>query len=76
MGLEPMTSFLPRKSSTAELLGRGVQWARQDSNLRRRLPADLQSAPFAARDTDPWVTKPTMGLEPITYALQEHRSAN
>lgn len=30
------------------------QWAEQDSNLRRLPPADLQSAPFAARDTDPY----------------------
>ena len=28
-------------------------WERQDSNLRRRKPADLQSAPFATRDTLP-----------------------
>ena len=55
-------------------------------------PADLQSAPFAARDTDPGLdidctgyhpvplilsrhAEPTMGIEPITYALQEHCSA-
>src|ERR1700742_2136733 len=28
-------------------------WGKQDSNLRRRTPADLQSAPFAARDIPP-----------------------
>src|SRR3712207_8659359 len=27
--------------------------SKQDSNLRRRKPADLQSAPFAARDIPP-----------------------
>ena len=32
-----------------------VEWARQDSNLRRLSPADLQSAPFATRDTDPCI---------------------
>src|SRR5208282_329939 len=31
-------------------------WGRQDSNLRRRKPADLQSAPFATRDTPPHVS--------------------
>ncbi len=55
-----------------------------------RRAADLQSAPFATRDTDPGkmficysasialaaAPEPTMGLEPITYALQEHCSAN
>ena len=51
------------------------------------MPAELQSAPFAARDTDPKElstikktnvngSEPMMGLEPITYALQERRSAN
>ena len=30
-----------------------IWWERQDSNLRRRKPADLQSAPFATRDTLP-----------------------
>lgn len=52
MGFEPMTPFLPRKCSTTEL-GR-PQWAGQDSNLRRLTPRDLQSPPFAARDTDPY----------------------
>ena len=28
-------------------------WGKQDSNLRRRTPADLQSAPFATRDIPP-----------------------
>ena len=48
---------LPRGCSTTELLERVLVfitlWAGQDSNLRRRLPENLQSSPFAARDTDP-----------------------
>ena len=72
MGIEPMTSSLPRKRSTpelhwltesgrrgsnsrpsawkadalpTELLPQYKMWGEQDSNLRRRTPADLQSAP-------------------------------
>ena len=95
MGIEPMTSFLPRMRSTPELrrhLTRCglcaciVLWAEQDSNLRRLPPADLQSAPFATRDIDPylvviaWVDliplEPTMGFEPIALRLQGGSSAN
>src|ERR1700728_4710023 len=42
-------------------------WEREDSNLRRRKPADLQSAPFATRDTlprhsgPPWTGRPAEG---------------
>ena len=32
-------------------------WVRQDSNLRSQKTADLQSAPFAARDTHPKLIK-------------------
>ena len=32
-------------------------WVRQDSNLRSQMTADLQSAPFAARDTHPKLMK-------------------
>jgi hypothetical protein len=56
MGLEPMAFPLPRECSTTELRRRITicyRWAEEDSNLRRLPPADLQSAPFAARDTDP-----------------------
>jgi hypothetical protein len=28
-------------------------WAGKDSNLRRQMPADLQSAPFGRLGTDP-----------------------
>ena len=56
-GLEPGTSSLPRKCSTAELhrhlYSRNEtyiytlrEWAVMDSNHRRRKPAELQSAPF------------------------------
>ena len=31
----------------------GTYWARQDSNLRRHKPADLQSAPFGRSGTRP-----------------------
>ena len=30
-----------------------LQWAGEDSNLRRLSPADLQSAPFSHSGTDP-----------------------
>ena len=30
-----------------------TQWAGKDSNLRRQMPADLQSAPFGRLGTDP-----------------------
>ena len=56
-GLEPGTSSLPRKCSTAELHRHLIvvmrlniytlrEWAVMDSNHRRRKPAELQSAPF------------------------------
>ena len=32
-------------------------WVRQDSNLRSQMTADLQSVPFAARDTHPKLMK-------------------
>ena len=32
-------------------------WVRQDSNLRSQMTTDLQSAPFAARDTPPKLMK-------------------
>ena len=32
-------------------------WVKQDSNLRSQMTADLQSAPFAARDTHPKLMK-------------------
>src|SRR5262249_21756602 len=34
-------------------------WRGEDSNLRRRLPADLQSAPFGRSGTSPFVPSPT-----------------
>ncbi len=79
MGFEPMTTSLPRKCSTPEL-GR-LMWAGQDSNLRRLPPRDLQSPPFAARDTNPnmlqpaHTNKPQLGIEPRTDRLQGGCSA-
>ncbi len=32
-----------------------LMWTGQDSNLRRLPPGNLQSPPFAARDTDPYL---------------------
>src|SRR5271154_593324 len=37
-------------------------WGKQDSNLRRRTPADLQSAPFAARDIPPRALRSALNL--------------
>ena len=97
MGIEPMTSSLPRKCSAPELhwlenynikkagnetrtrdpqLGRLMLyqlsysrnlcvWGGQDSNLRRHLPTDLQSAPFDRFGTSP-KNEPMDGLEPPT----------
>ena len=61
----------------------GYQWAVTDSNRRRRMPADLQSAPVGHLGNRPrktvqatlWKSKPTMGIEPITYRLQSGCSA-
>ena|GEM_PF-6055959 len=41
------------KLITQDLSLKTFLWAGQDSNLRSVYAADLQSAPFAARDTDP-----------------------
>jgi hypothetical protein len=42
-------------------------WGRQDSNLRSHEAADLQSAPFATRDTPPLDGSPIRPLdEPAT----------
>ena len=38
------------------------------SNLRRRKPADLQSAPFATRDTPPDVSQSLAGREEMAIA--------
>jgi hypothetical protein len=83
MGIEPMTSSLPRKRSTPELhrqrkrAGDGTRtrdpqrgrlmlyqlsysrnkdlWGEEDSNLRRRAPADLQSAPVGHFGISPMI---------------------
>src|SRR5574344_121574 len=100
MGIEPMTSSLPRKRSTSELHWltmsgrrgsnprpaawktdarpaerlpqRKKMWGEQDSNLRRRKPADLQSAPVGHFGISPISTiskhllEPMEGFEPPT----------
>ncbi len=49
-------------------------WYRgQDSNLRRRMPTDLQSVVFD-RSTTPAYVEPLFGIEPKTYGLQNRRS--
>ena len=47
MGIEPMTTVLPRLCATAAPHGPVIfRWAVRDSNPRSRQTADLQSAPF------------------------------
>jgi hypothetical protein len=55
MRVELMTFLLPTRCSATELQRHYnlLQWARQDSNLRSVTAVDLQSTPFAARDTRP-----------------------
>ena len=43
------------------------EWAVKDSNLRRRLPADLQSAPFGHLGN-----RPGYSLEPLLARDQDH----
>lgn len=56
MGFEPMTSPLPTVCSTPELQRRvtGCYSGPGRTRTYEALAADLQSAPFAARDTDPF----------------------
>lgn len=53
MGFEPMTSFLPRMRSTPELRGQLQGGPGRTRTCEGIMPAELQSAPFATRDTDP-----------------------
>ncbi len=53
MGLEPTTASLEGWRSSIELRPQNQWWAGEDSNLRRRMPADLQSAPFNHSGTCP-----------------------
>ncbi|CAL76814.1 hypothetical protein BRADO3008 [Bradyrhizobium sp. ORS 278] len=52
-----------RSSSEEDSRSRQGWWGRQDSNLRSHEAADLQSAPFATRDTPPhrWQLKAGRG---------------
>ncbi len=52
MGFEPTTASLEGWRSSVELRPQ-IWWAGKDSNLRRRMPADLQSAPFNHSGTCP-----------------------
>jgi hypothetical protein len=63
MGIEPMNLTLTKGAlyqlsyegiELSDQLGLDLKWAGQDSNLRRLTPGNLQSPPFAARDTDPF----------------------
>jgi hypothetical protein len=67
--------LLPGRCSKNRL---GQAWTGKDLNLRRLLPADLQSAPFDHSGTRPQShnSKPTEGFEPPTCGLQNHCSAN
>lgn len=52
-------------------------WGRQDSNLRSHEAADLQSAPFATRDTPPFLANtrclhPNGGWRPVGGDKNEH----
>ena len=45
-GSNPRPSAWKANALSTELLPHLLQWAKMDSNHRRRKPADLQSAPF------------------------------
>ena len=86
MGFEPMTLSLPRTRSTPELRGRFRWWREEDLNPRRRLPADLQSAPFGHSGIPPhsqlsndvggslaepqFLLEPAIRIERMTCSLQ------
>ena len=61
--------FVPTHcGSSAYTWLRGHWWGEQDSNLRRRKPADLQSAPVGRLGISPFIenTEPMDGFEPPT----------
>ncbi len=58
-------SRLWRDRQSAKIL---IWWAGQDSNLRRRKPADLQSAPVDRFGTDPFYSiHPAIGGDLLTF---------
>ena len=85
VGIEPTTSSLPWKRSTPELPRQKqieeLIWCRgQDSNLCRRKPTVLQTAPFGHFGTPACFLnisylEPMVGLEPTAYPLQGDCSA-
>jgi hypothetical protein len=62
----PLVSFIPTFASSEKETEYQMRfwewWGRKDSNLRSHEAADLQSAPFATRDTSPF--KPHRKLAP------------
>ena len=55
-----------QKPLTSEIEVSGSWWAGKDSHLRRREPADLQSAPFDCFGTDPELLAPLeFGASPV-----------
>jgi hypothetical protein len=75
MGLETAVSAVTKTIVLQGLL-RSDWWGKKDSNLRSHKTADLQSAPFATRDTpplngikayppEPAATRPWMTLKPV-----------
>src|SRR5947208_14885502 len=59
-GHSPPSPFGLRRGSLARCASAGW-WGKKDSNLRSHKTADLQSAPFATRDTPPFnsIANPT-----------------
>src|SRR5829696_2908967 len=55
-GATDRAAALAPKAKTPLVAGFRVAWARQDSNLRRRKPSDLQSDPFVHFGTRPGPT--------------------
>jgi hypothetical protein len=72
-GFEPGTSSLPRMRSNllsymGDLSHIKKWWRGEDSNLRRRLPTDLQSAPFDRSGTSPlWSRRRESNPRPADY---------
>ncbi len=60
--------------ASVEPLAPGIKWAEKDSNLRR-LSQLITVSPLGHLGIRPHTRKPTVGLEPTTYALQVRCSA-
>jgi hypothetical protein len=68
-GLEPATTCLEGKDSTTELFPQN--WTGKDSNLRRRMPTDLQSAPVGHLGTCPY---PHSSIICLLFFFQDARA--